>query len=91
MNYLPPEYTTLASFVIPLEEFLEGEFEFENVYMHGDVDSGTKSPTSSAASDKKVIKIDFENINIHFYTPGACSKCPVLLSKKLSVNFDHRI
>lgn len=53
MNYLPPEYTTLASFVIPLEEFLEGEFEFENVYMHGDVDSGTKSPTSSAASDKK--------------------------------------
>lgn len=41
---MPPEFTTLATFHIPLAEFMEGEFEFGTVFTKdGDETKSVKS------------------------------------------------
>lgn len=53
LAHLPAEYTTLATFHVPLEDFLEGEFEFENVFIDDTAaTSGTQSPTSEVGKKK---------------------------------------
>ncbi|XP_013401181.1 leucine-rich repeat-containing protein 43 isoform X2 [Lingula anatina] len=52
LRHLPPEYTTLARFIVPLEDFLEGEFVFENVYMKESSDAGSKSPSNASETKK---------------------------------------
>ena len=54
MTSLPPEYTTLATFHIPLEDFLDGDFEFENVFTKASAESGATTPASDMGLSKKV-------------------------------------
>ena len=55
LTHMPPEYATLATFHIPLDDFLNGEFEFENVFTKASAESGATTPSSeTAAAGKKV-------------------------------------
>ena len=54
LKHMPPEYTTLATFHIPLEEFLDGEFVFENVFAKASAESGATTPASDLPAGKKV-------------------------------------
>lgn len=56
LTSMPPEYRTLATFAVPLADFLDGEFEFENVYScDSQAQQGDVSPTSEVSSKNKVI------------------------------------
>ena len=57
MVSLPPEVTTLATFHVPLEDFLDGEFEFENVFIHSEQEEGSKTPESDVSQPKKVSSV----------------------------------
>ncbi|KAK7475023.1 hypothetical protein BaRGS_00033704 [Batillaria attramentaria] len=54
----PPQFTTLASFHIPLEEFLEGEFDFSSVFTHGGVVEVASTARSSEPAEGKKDKKD---------------------------------
>lgn len=50
----PPQFTTLASFHIPLQAFLEGEFEFSSIFMAGGIiEVASTARTSEPAEGKK--------------------------------------
>ena len=52
---MPGEYTTLAEFHISLDEFLEGEYVFENVFVKDWHEaSGLQTPTSEMSGTSKV-------------------------------------
>ena len=52
---MPPDYTTLAEFHIGLDEFLEGEYIFENVFVKDWLEaSGSHTPTSEISGSSKV-------------------------------------
>jgi hypothetical protein len=42
MHHMPPEYTTLVTFNIPTMDFIDGEFEYEQTYFHGEVELGNE-------------------------------------------------
>ena len=50
----PPTYTTLATWHIPLEEFLEGEFDFQSVYTQGMVELAPSIRSADTDSIRKV-------------------------------------
>ena len=52
MVHKPADLRVLATFHLPLEEFLEGEYETEMVYTQGEGDASTATPSTDA--DKKV-------------------------------------
>lgn len=49
----PPTYTTLATWHIPLEEFLEGEFDFQSVYTQGMVELAPSIRSADTDSVRK--------------------------------------
>ncbi len=52
---LPPEVTTLATFQMTLEDFLEGEFELEETFVHSLVEGDSEEKVvESESSSKKV-------------------------------------
>lgn len=54
----PPTYTTLASWHVPLAEFLEGEFEYQSVFTQGGVEVAStvrSMDTDSARKDGKKV------------------------------------
>jgi len=55
MTHLPPEFTTIASFHIPLDDFLDGEFEFENVFVKSSGESGATTPASDLPAGAKKV------------------------------------
>ena len=55
MVAMAPEYKTLCTFNVPLADFLDGEFEFENVYSYsGFSQLGNATPASEISSKNKV-------------------------------------
>ncbi|XP_074641476.1 leucine-rich repeat-containing protein 43-like isoform X2 [Tubulanus polymorphus] len=52
LQYMTPEYTTLASFHMSLEEILEGEYELEETLVHGEIDIENK--TEEVKAEKSV-------------------------------------
>ena len=47
LMHMPSEFTVLTTFKVPLADFLEGEFEFENVFVHNwEAQEGSRSPES---------------------------------------------
>ena len=50
----PPTYTTLATWHIPLEEFLEGEFDFQSVYTQDLVELAPSVRSADTDSVRKV-------------------------------------
>ena len=52
----PPQVTTLATFHIPLAEFLEGEYEFTSVFTQGGVEIAP-STVRSAGSAEHIRKV----------------------------------
>lgn len=54
MKRSPPTYTTLATWHIPLEEFLEGEFEYQSVFTQGLVELAPSIRSADTDSIKKV-------------------------------------
>ena len=57
-----PQVTTLATFHIPLAEFLEGEFEFTSVFTQGGVEIAPSTVRSAGSAEhiKKVSRRSFE-------------------------------
>ncbi|KAK2148905.1 hypothetical protein LSH36_476g02066 [Paralvinella palmiformis] len=54
LTHMPGEYTTLAEFHISLDEFLEGEYVFENVFVKDWHEaSGSQTPTSEMSGTSK--------------------------------------
>ncbi|XP_076452547.1 leucine-rich repeat-containing protein 43-like isoform X2 [Babylonia areolata] len=49
----PPQVTTLATFHIPLAEFLEGEFDFKSIFTQGGVEIAPSTARSESADLKK--------------------------------------
>lgn len=68
----PPSYTTLANFHIPLEEFLEGEYEFKTVFKKDGAELAAELSGSSKGvdTDKKDGKKDKDKKN----KPGSSKK-----------------
>ncbi|KAL8583032.1 hypothetical protein ACOMHN_051196 [Nucella lapillus] len=53
-----PQVTTLASFHIPLADFLEGEFDFKSVFTQGGVEIAPSTARSAGSADPKKDKKD---------------------------------
>ncbi|KAL8575236.1 hypothetical protein ACOMHN_042357 [Nucella lapillus] len=53
-----PQVTTLASFHIPLTNFLEGEFDFKSVFTQGGVEIAPSTARSAGSADPKKDKKD---------------------------------
>ena len=49
LQHSPPEYRELASFHVPLEDFLEGETRFETVFIEG----GAQRPPSPPPTEEE--------------------------------------
>lgn len=50
----PPTYTTLASWHVPLSDFLEGEFEYQSVFTQGGVEVASTVRSMDTESARKV-------------------------------------
>ena len=58
MKRNPPTYTTLATWHIPLEEFLEGEFDYQSVFTQGMVEVASTIKSTDTDLAKKVIAVN---------------------------------
>ncbi|XP_052075661.1 leucine-rich repeat-containing protein 43-like isoform X9 [Mytilus californianus] len=79
----PPSYTTLANFHIPLEEFLEGEYEFKTVFKKDGAELAAELSGSpkGVETDKKDGKKDKDKKN----KPGSSKKDKGKDSRRASV------
>jgi hypothetical protein len=56
---MPPTYTTLATWHIPLIDFLEGEFEFRSVFTQGGVE------VASTVKSLDISKVSIRSVEIN--------------------------
>ena len=54
LQHMPAEYRTLATFHIPLADFLDNEFELETVFIEGGGQRCPSPPAPSETASKKV-------------------------------------
>ena len=52
LAHMPPEFSTLASFHIPLEDFTSGDYEFEKVFTLEELPSRPQSEMSESLKKK---------------------------------------
>lgn len=53
MKKSPPVFTTLATWHIPMEDFLEGEYEFQHIFSHGGVEVASTVKSADISDPKK--------------------------------------
>ena len=51
---MPPEVTTLASFHIPLQDILEGEYEIQHTFIDEATEGVVRDKSPDSTSSKKV-------------------------------------
>ncbi|CAG2222224.1 Leucine-rich repeat-containing protein 43 [Mytilus edulis] len=68
----PPSYTTLANFHIPMEEFLEGEYEFKTVFKKDGAELAAE--LSGVPKGQKLIKKDGKKDKDKKNKPGSSKK-----------------
>ena len=60
LQHAPPEFRELASFHVPLEDFLEGETRFETVFIEGG-EQRPPSPPPTEEERAQVRNVPFQN------------------------------
>ncbi|CAG2222226.1 Leucine-rich repeat-containing protein 43 [Mytilus edulis] len=79
----PPSYTTLANFHIPMEEFLEGEYEFKTVFKKDGAELAAE--LSGVPKGQKLIKKDGKKDKDKKNKPGSSKKDKGKDSRRASV------
>ena len=55
MKRNPPTYTTLATWHVPLAEFLEGEYSYQGVFSKGNIEIASTVKTMDIDQGRKVL------------------------------------